>query len=220
MRTGGAADGCQWQGVAQLGYEQSGRARRPCHGRPCLPRFRYYLDNCELPCHLLQHDFLIQEATLLSDLKNTTTLSLIRKLDGYLAAYDGFCELKQVALVGRVSRGNSIRKVMVKEAKLCDAMKVVVGVNQHCALGSKPGLALARERSTKAPGSIEGRRSKPGLALARERSTKAPAGSIEGRRSKPGLALARERSTKAPGSNEGRRFKEDVGRSMGHEPSE
>ncbi|RWW05806.1 hypothetical protein GW17_00030909 [Ensete ventricosum] len=95
MRTGGAADGCQWQGVAQLGYEQSGRARRPCHGRPCLPRFRYYLDNCELPCHLLQHDFLIQEATLLSDLKNTTTLSLIRKLDGYLAAYDGFCELKQ-----------------------------------------------------------------------------------------------------------------------------
>lgn len=36
--------------------------------------------------------------------------------------------------MGRVSRGNSIRKVMVKEAKLCDAMKVVVGVNQHCAL--------------------------------------------------------------------------------------
>ncbi|RRT57567.1 hypothetical protein B296_00047180 [Ensete ventricosum] len=139
MRTGGAADGCQWQGVAQLGYEQSGRARRPCHGRPCLPRFRYYLDNCELPCHLLQHDFLIQEATLLSDLKNTTTLSLIRKLDGYLAAYDGFCELKQVALVGRVSRGNSIRKVMVKEAKLCDAMKVVVG---YCAKKLPPTTAV------------------------------------------------------------------------------
>ncbi|URD98041.1 kinase family [Musa troglodytarum] len=76
-----------------------------------------------------------------SDLKNTTTLSLIRQLDGYLAAYDGFCELKQVVLVGRVSRGNSIRKVMVKEAKLCDAMKVVVGVTQHCALGGSASLA-------------------------------------------------------------------------------
>ncbi|XP_064962359.1 protein kinase STUNTED-like isoform X1 [Musa acuminata AAA Group] len=76
-----------------------------------------------------------------SDLKNTTTLSLIRQLDGYLAAYDGFCELKQVVLVGRVSRGNSIRKVMVKEAKLCDAMKVVVGVNQHCALVGSASLA-------------------------------------------------------------------------------
>lgn len=97
MRTGGAADGCQWQGVAQLGYEQSSRARRPCHGRPCLPRFRYYLDNRELPCYLLEHNLLIHEATLVSDLKNTTTLSLIRQLDGYLAAYDGFCELKQVS---------------------------------------------------------------------------------------------------------------------------
>ncbi|WOL07293.1 putative receptor-like serine/threonine-protein kinase [Canna indica] len=76
-----------------------------------------------------------------SDLKTTTTLSLIRVLDEYLAAYDDFCNLKQVALVGRVSRGNSIRKVLVKEAKLCDAMKVVVGINKHCSLGGSALVA-------------------------------------------------------------------------------
>ncbi|URD96270.1 kinase family [Musa troglodytarum] len=76
-----------------------------------------------------------------SDLKTTTTLSLIEMLDDYLAAYEGFCNLKQVVLVGRVSRGNSIRKILVKEAKHCDAFKVVVGVNKYYSLGGSASLA-------------------------------------------------------------------------------
>ncbi|CAL9782691.1 unnamed protein product [Musa acuminata subsp. burmannicoides] len=77
-----------------------------------------------------------------SDLRNTiTTLSLITMLDEYLAAYEGACSLKQVVLVGRVARGNSIRKALVKEAKLCAAMKVIVGVNKHSSIGGSAPLA-------------------------------------------------------------------------------
>ncbi|CAD5174868.1 protein kinase STUNTED-like isoform X1 [Musa acuminata AAA Group] len=76
-----------------------------------------------------------------SDLKTTTTLSLIEMLDDHLAAYEGFCNLKQVALVGRVSRGNSIRKILVKEAKHRDAFKVVVGANKYYSLGGSASLA-------------------------------------------------------------------------------
>ncbi|WOL05942.1 putative receptor-like serine/threonine-protein kinase [Canna indica] len=76
-----------------------------------------------------------------SDLKNATTLSLIKGLDDFLAAYEGLCNLKQVVLVGRVSRGKSIRKVLVREAKLCNAMKVIVGVNKHISLGGSASLA-------------------------------------------------------------------------------
>ncbi|URD78918.1 kinase family [Musa troglodytarum] len=77
-----------------------------------------------------------------SDLRNTiTTLSLITMLDEYLAAYEGACSLKQVVLVGRVARGNSIRKALVKEAKLCAATKVIVGVNKHSSIGASAPLA-------------------------------------------------------------------------------
>lgn len=41
----------------------------------------------------------------------------------------------QVVLVGRVSPGSSIRRVLVKEARLCAAMTVVVGVNNNYSFG-------------------------------------------------------------------------------------
>ncbi|KAL5706445.1 hypothetical protein ACHQM5_024612 [Ranunculus cassubicifolius] len=50
-------------------------------------------------------------------------------LEDYLDVYKGLCTAKQLHLIGKVSHGRSIRKVLVKEAKLCEAMVVVVGIN-------------------------------------------------------------------------------------------
>ncbi|KAH7663226.1 Non-specific serine/threonine protein kinase protein [Dioscorea alata] len=76
-----------------------------------------------------------------SDLSNTTTLSLIKEIDDYLAVYEGLCSLKQVVLVGRISRGNSIRRVLVREAKLNTAKAVVVGANKTCKFGGSASVA-------------------------------------------------------------------------------
>ena len=43
---------------------------------------------------------------------------------------------RQIVLVGRVTPGSSIQKVLVKEAKLCAAMVVVIGANKKYSFGS------------------------------------------------------------------------------------
>lgn len=42
---------------------------------------------------------------------------------------------RQVVLVGRVTPGSSIQKELVKEAKLCAAMVVVLGANKKYSFG-------------------------------------------------------------------------------------
>lgn len=44
-------------------------------------------------------------------------------------------DLCQVVLVGRVTPGSSIQKELVKEAKLCAAMVVVLGANKKYSFG-------------------------------------------------------------------------------------
>ncbi|CAK9144923.1 unnamed protein product [Ilex paraguariensis] len=56
-------------------------------------------------------------------------------LDGYLDDYEGLCSEKQVDLVGKVLKGSSIRKGLVREAKNCAAVAVIVGISRHNALG-------------------------------------------------------------------------------------
>ncbi|KAG6477704.1 receptor-like cytosolic serine/threonine-protein kinase RBK1 isoform X2 [Zingiber officinale] len=75
-----------------------------------------------------------------SDLKNTT-FSLIKVLEDYLETCESLCNLKQIVLVGRVSRGKSIRETLVKEAKVYDAEKVIVGANKQISLGGSASLA-------------------------------------------------------------------------------
>ncbi|XP_065039971.1 protein kinase STUNTED-like [Musa acuminata AAA Group] len=96
-----------------------------------------------------------------SDLKKTTTLSLASTLDDHLASYQGICSLKQVVLVGRIARGSSIRRALVKEAKQCAAIKVVVGMKKkssffrsaplakYCAKNLPPTTALIAVRKGK-----------------------------------------------------------------------
>ncbi|KAK4491450.1 hypothetical protein RD792_002200 [Penstemon davidsonii] len=62
-------------------------------------------------------------------------------LDGYMEEYEPFCNEKQVGLSAQVFKGNSIRKVLVKEAKNHSASAVVVGITRHSALGGWASIA-------------------------------------------------------------------------------
>lgn len=75
------------------------------------------------------------------DLCKTNALTLIRTLDDYLAEYEAICSKKDIVLVGRVTPGSSIQKVLVKEAKLCAAMVVVIGANKKYSFGGSTCLA-------------------------------------------------------------------------------
>ncbi|KAL7605189.1 hypothetical protein Lser_V15G17130 [Lactuca serriola] len=70
-------------------------------------------------------------------------------LDDYLADYEGLCDQKQVDLTGQIVRGNSIRKVLVKEAKFYSAAAVIVGVNKVKAFGC--WLSIAKYCAKKLP---------------------------------------------------------------------
>ncbi|XP_062216230.1 protein kinase STUNTED-like [Phragmites australis] len=76
-----------------------------------------------------------------SDHSKTNTLKLIRTLDDYLAEYEALCGQKEIVLVGRVTPGNSIQKELVKEAKHCAAMVVVLGANRKYSIGGSTCLA-------------------------------------------------------------------------------
>ncbi|XP_074574530.1 protein kinase STUNTED-like [Curcuma longa] len=61
----------------------------------------------------------------------SSILSLIKEFDATLAAYEGFCNLKQVELKMKIARGFSVRKVLVREALSYRAGKLVVGAAKH-----------------------------------------------------------------------------------------
>ncbi|KAH0457032.1 hypothetical protein IEQ34_014939 [Dendrobium chrysotoxum] len=75
------------------------------------------------------------------DLSRTGTPSLIKVLDDCLAEHEELCTRKKIILAGRVARGNSIKKVLVKEAEICSAKAVVVGANKNFSLGGYASLA-------------------------------------------------------------------------------
>nr|GMD69890.1 probable receptor-like serine/threonine-protein kinase At5g57670 [Ipomoea batatas] len=56
-------------------------------------------------------------------------LSLVKTFDSVLAAYEGFCNLKQVDLKFKVCRGSPVRKILVREAKIYRAANLVVGTS-------------------------------------------------------------------------------------------
>ncbi|CAM0872218.1 unnamed protein product [Alopecurus aequalis] len=76
-----------------------------------------------------------------SDLCKTNALTLIRTLDEYLAEYEAICSKKDIVLVGRVTPGSSIQKVLVKEARQCAAMLLVIGTNKKYSFGGPTCLA-------------------------------------------------------------------------------
>ncbi|XWS25078.1 hypothetical protein CRYUN_Cryun27aG0040200 [Craigia yunnanensis] len=59
--------------------------------------------------------------------EKSSLLSLVKAFDSVLVVYEGFCNLKQVDLKLKISRGSSIRKILVREAKSYSATKLIVG---------------------------------------------------------------------------------------------
>ncbi|KAG8368083.1 hypothetical protein BUALT_Bualt15G0008400 [Buddleja alternifolia] len=62
-------------------------------------------------------------------------------LDGYLEDYQGICNKKKVGLSVEVVKGNSIRKVLVREAKNHDASSVIVGITKPTGLRGWASIA-------------------------------------------------------------------------------
>ncbi|XWS55093.1 hypothetical protein CRYUN_Cryun10bG0145800 [Craigia yunnanensis] len=56
-------------------------------------------------------------------------------LEGYLEAYEGLCSVKKVDLKGQIFKGNSTRKVLIREARNYAAVTLVVGIGKHSTLG-------------------------------------------------------------------------------------
>ncbi|PIN17300.1 Serine/threonine protein kinase [Handroanthus impetiginosus] len=59
----------------------------------------------------------------------STLLALVKTFDSLLAAYEGFCNLKQVDLKLKFCRGSPVRKLLSKEAISCGATSVIVGTS-------------------------------------------------------------------------------------------
>ncbi|KAL0795157.1 hypothetical protein Bca101_066534 [Brassica carinata] len=81
---------------------------------------------------------------------DSSLLSLVKTFDSVRQVYEGLCKLKQVELKLKLCRGSSTRKVLVREAKLCNGSKVVVGVSKsHHTIHSSVSVAkyLARKLS-------------------------------------------------------------------------
>ncbi|CAN1128155.1 Protein kinase STUNTED [Linum perenne] len=58
-------------------------------------------------------------------------LALVKTFDSLLAVYEGFCNLKQVDLKLKVCRGESVKRILVREAKANGASKIIVGTSKN-----------------------------------------------------------------------------------------
>lgn len=82
--------------------------------------------------------------------RNSNSVSKYKTLlDDYLADYEGLCDHKQVDITGQVLRGNSVRKVLVREAKFYSAAAVIVGVSKIKAF--RGSLSTAKYCAKKLP---------------------------------------------------------------------
>ncbi|CAA7047822.1 unnamed protein product [Microthlaspi erraticum] len=93
--------------------------------------------------HILSNEFVDRA-------DNSSLISLVKRFDSVLQVYEGFCKLKQVNLKQKLCRGSSTRKTLVREAKLCYASKVVVGISKtHHTIQSSVSVAkyLAKKLS-------------------------------------------------------------------------
>ncbi|KAL7158011.1 hypothetical protein ABFS83_02G114400 [Erythranthe nasuta] len=63
------------------------------------------------------------------DADKLTLLSLVKAFDSVLAAYESFCNLKQVDLKLKVCKGSPVRKILSREAKACSATTLILGTS-------------------------------------------------------------------------------------------
>ncbi|KAL1535104.1 protein kinase STUNTED-like [Salvia divinorum] len=63
------------------------------------------------------------------NVEKSDLLSLVKTFDSMLAAYEGFCNLKQVDLKLKVCKGSPTHKIILREAKSCGATSLIVGTS-------------------------------------------------------------------------------------------
>nr|ATE50928.1 universal stress protein 22 [Salvia miltiorrhiza] len=63
------------------------------------------------------------------NVEKSDLLSLVKTFDSMLAAYEGFCNLKQVDLKLKVCKGSPIHKIILREAKSCGATSIILGAS-------------------------------------------------------------------------------------------
>ncbi|XP_031503737.1 protein kinase STUNTED [Nymphaea colorata] len=71
----------------------------------------------------------------------SSVVCLVNTFDSVLSVYEGFCNLKQVDLKVKISRGPSVRKTLAQEAKTFGASTVIVGASKNSTLGSSVSIA-------------------------------------------------------------------------------
>ncbi|XP_020581756.1 proline-rich receptor-like protein kinase PERK3 [Phalaenopsis equestris] len=76
-----------------------------------------------------------------TEVSKTPTLTLFRILNEFMTEHEDLCNKKKVILAGRIARGNSIKRILVKEAELCAAKAVVLGANKNFSFGCSTSLA-------------------------------------------------------------------------------
>ncbi|KAL2512473.1 Protein kinase protein with adenine nucleotide alpha hydrolase-like domain [Abeliophyllum distichum] len=74
--------------------------------------------------------------------QNSDSLSKVKTLlEDYLEDYQWLCNQKQVTLSAEVFKGNSMRKVLVRQAKNHASSTVIVGITKHSAIGGRASIA-------------------------------------------------------------------------------
>ncbi|KAK6939930.1 Protein kinase domain [Dillenia turbinata] len=80
----------------------------------------------------------------------SSLFAVVKAFDSVLAAYEGFCNLKQVDLKLKICRGTCVKKILVREANSYLATKVIVGTarNYHAIRSS---ISVAKYCAKKLP---------------------------------------------------------------------
>lgn len=73
--------------------------------------------------------------------QSNTNHQLVSAFNSAVEVYEGFCSLKQVDLQFKITHGSSVQNVLVEEAKLYDASKVILGACKRNAIRSSRSLA-------------------------------------------------------------------------------
>ncbi|KAK8934334.1 Receptor-like cytosolic serine/threonine-protein kinase RBK2 [Platanthera zijinensis] len=84
--------------------------------------------------------------------KPSSLISIVKALDNVLAVYEGFCNLKQVALKLKICRGSSVRKVLVHESSCVSASKLIVGSSKNSNVIVSSSISVAQFCAKKLPG--------------------------------------------------------------------
>ncbi|KAL6570061.1 hypothetical protein OROMI_014575 [Orobanche minor] len=61
--------------------------------------------------------------------EKSSLLSLVKTFDSMLAAYEGFCNLKQVDLELKICKGYHLRKILLRETESCGALSLILGTS-------------------------------------------------------------------------------------------